>query len=69
MDGCLCFLSKNSGRERRRSRYLGSVILTSENNKISQILIKSIQHVGDKKHKVEVEMDDRKETREPYKLL
>lgn len=45
------------------------VILTSENNKISQILIKSIQHVGDKKHKVEVEMDDRKETREPYKLL
>lgn len=46
-----------------------AVILTSENNKISQILIKSIQHVGDKKHKVEVEMDDRKETREPYKLL
>lgn len=45
------------------------MILTSENNKISQILIKSIQHVGDKKHKVEVEMDDRKETREPYKLL
>lgn len=45
------------------------VISASENNKISQILIKSKQHVGDKKHKMEEDVDDRKETREPYKLL
>lgn len=58
MNGGLCFLSTNSGWERRRNSSLGS-----ENNKTSQILMKSNQHVADGKHRVEVEMDDRKETK------